>query len=199
MRFELRAELALSAILREARTPLLKITPAEVAAYYATHRQQFARKEGRVADLLENLLSPAAAKALVRRIGTGRRFRQLAIHEYLERGGDIESSPEKAKLMSAIFAARPGYVSPPIKLEKQWLVFVLRKVLPPRVRSLQEARAKIIEELKASRRQALAGAFDHRYRTRWSAQTICKPGYLAPGCARSSAPLGPYEDPFAAG
>lgn len=199
VRLELRGELALKAILAALERRSSKLTPREVESYYRAHRKQFARSEGRVADLVERLESPAAARALVRRIGTGKRFHKLAIHEYLERGGTIESTPEKAKLMSAIFAARLGEVSAPIKIETWWLVFVLRRVLPPRVRSLGEVRGTVVEELRASRRQALATAFDRSYRARWVPRTSCDPGYLAPGCAQYSGALGPYEDPFSSG
>ena len=200
---EISAELAVEAI-RRREDRGAPITREEVSAFYLAHRDQFGVPAARAVDLIERLPSAAAANALVRRIGTGRRFTEASeYHEIVLRDPGIMSTPEKAELVNEIFAAKPGVASQPLKLFRawpdSWLVFVVRRVIPPRPLPLARVRAAVLTRLRRQRRREVAAAFDREYRARWITRTSCRPGYVVAGCARSSASLGNYEDPFAAG
>jgi hypothetical protein len=199
---ELRAELAIEAIRQELARRASEITQQEVVAYYRRNRRQLAVPAARAVDLIEQLPSPAAANALVKRIGTGRRFSEASgYHEVVSHTPGYMGTPEKARLVNAIFAARIGVASRPMKLfnvwAHSWVVFVVRKDIPARLQPLAKVRSEVVERLRTRRQRELATAFDREYRDRWPAATSCSSGNVVPGCKQSHIPTTPYQDPFA--
>jgi hypothetical protein len=197
LKLELRAELAQEAI-RRAQARIASITtPKEVAAFYQSNPHRFDIPAERVVDLIENLPSPAAARALVKRIGAGRKFTQASrFHEIVLRNQARTTVHGKVQLVEAIFAARPGVVSQPISFDNGWTVFVVRRDVPAQPRTLAQVRGEVVEQLVLRRKRERAARFNREYRTRWTARTRCHPGYVAPGCAERRGVLGTYEDPF---
>ncbi len=196
-RLELRAELALEAIRRElARRS--RITPAQVAAYYQRNRSSFAEvPEARVVDIIERLPSAAAATALVKRIGSGKRFTQLAYHKRIVLSSGVLNGPASKKAVDyAIFAARPGVVSRPMPLGQGWAVFIVRKISPARGQSFAKVHDAVRASLRETRKREVEGAFKRAFRSEWTARTSCATGYVAPGCAQYHGRLGAHEDPF---
>jgi hypothetical protein len=194
--FEMRAELAGEAIRAKLASGAAHFSPRDLVAFYRANPRLFSGLEARVTDLLENQPSPSAAAALVRRIGTGRRFAEMANHEQVSRTSGYMQTPEKVKLVEAIFAARPGVVSRPMPLNGTWTVFVVRKLLPPKLKPLASVHAEASRLLNVARQHEIASVFDSEYRRRWSARTSCRSGFVAPGCPQYRGQLDAYEDPF---
>jgi hypothetical protein len=200
VKLELRAEVALEAVRAALAKRAARVTEGEVVGYYQGNRGLFDIPAERVVDLIELLPSAAAANALVRRLGTGRRFTQAShYHEVVLRVEGIGGESGKAKLVKAIFATEPGVASQPIKLfaawPNSWVVFVVRKKIPPRPQPLAKVRAEIVHRLTLDRERAISASFDQEYRKR-IARTNCSPGYHAPGCRQYAGALASYEDPF---
>jgi PPIC-type PPIASE domain len=196
VRLEMSAELDAEAIREKLAGRAAHFTQQELVDFYHANPQQFRGLEVRVTDLLENQPSSAAAASLVRRIGTGRAFTKLAYHEHVSRTPGFMRSPEKVKVVDAIFAAHPGVVSRPVMLNGHWAVFVVRKVVPPPVKPLSSVRAEAARQLNVVRQHEIAARFDSEYILRWHARTSCRSGYVAPGCPQFAGQLGAYEDPF---
>lgn len=193
--FEVEAELAAEAIREKLSHQARRFTAAEVTSFYR-HNPGLFTSEERVTELIENLSSVASANALVDRVGSGRGFTSMAIHEGVTHSLALMRSPEKAQIVNAIFLARPGIVSRPLLLNGSWTVFVVRKVIPGTVRPLGRVREAVGVRLRESRERALAREFDGRYAARWKARTSCRPEYVGPGCPQFAGQLGIYEDPF---
>lgn len=195
---ELRAELALEAI-RGMLARRSRVTEPQVVAYYDSHRKLFdAVPETRVVDIIEKLPSAAAATTLVNRVGTGRRFTALAYHKTIVLSTGVLNGPATKKAVDyAIFAARPGVVSRPMRLGEGWTVFIVRKVDPARPTPFAQAHRAVAATVNQQRKRNVASAFEKEYISRWTARTSCHSGYLAPGCAQYHGALGVYEDPFA--
>lgn len=196
VRRELRAEIAVEAVREELASQAHRFTQPDVAEFFRDHRDLFRTPEIRVTDLVENLASASAATALVRRIGTGHRFRAMAFHEQVTHTPGFMTTPEKKLVVNAIFAARPGHVSRPMLINHNWTVFVVRKIVPPRLEPLAAVRGAVATRLDVMRQREIARRFDREYRERWAAKTSCRAGYLAPGCPQFDGRLGAYEDPF---
>jgi hypothetical protein len=199
VKLEIRAELALDAIRQDLERRATRVTQREVAAYYAGNRRLFRAPELRVVDFVETLPSRAAALALIKHIGAGRRFAEVGFREKVPRPLAATGRPDKIRLVNAIFAARPGVASSPLRFFSAWTVFVVRKIIPPHgpSRPLAEVRSEVAERLVAVRRDDIAAQLDAEYKERWFAKTRCRAGYVAPGCAQYHGPVGSYEDPFA--
>jgi foldase protein PrsA len=195
---ELRAELALEAIQQGLAGRAEEVTSSEVVDYYRKNPQRFRTPEERVVDIVKKLASPAAATALVRRVGTGKRFARAAYRKRITYAPGVLLGPADKKAVDyAIFAARPGVVSRPMRLEGGWTIFVVRSIIRPRVVSLARAHDSVVALLTQRRQRQITSAFDDAYRVYWTGRTSCRPGYVAPGCAKYRGALEAYEDPFA--
>jgi hypothetical protein len=199
VKLEVSAELALDAVRQSLERRAGRVTQREVADFYSKNRQMFRAPETRVVDFNETLPSRSAAIALVKRIGAGRRFAEAGFREKVVRPLKETGRPDKIRLVNAIFAAHPGVASSPLHFYSAWTVFVVRKVIPPhgRPKPLAAVRGEVIERITARNRARFAAQLAAEYLRRWVAQTQCRPGYIAPGCAQYHGPLGSYEDPFA--
>lgn len=192
---EIEAELAGEAIREKLAAGAARFTPSQLAAFYRANASSFSTLEVRVTDLIENLPSPAAAEALVRRIGTGARFSKRAIRESVSRTPGYMSTPEKVKAVNAIFAAPAGVASRPVRLN-EWTVFVVRKVVPPTPKPLASVRAEVARSFDVQRQHEVAARFDREYISRGYAVTSCHAGWVAAGCPQRKGALASYEDPF---
>jgi hypothetical protein len=195
IKLEMRAELAIEAIRKKLAAEARRVGRPEVVRFYRQHSSLFRAPESRDVEVA-GAASSAAAKALVRRVGAGDGFARVANRKTILPIPYVQRTPEEASVARAMFAARPGVVSEPMTIDHNWIVFVVRKIMPSRLKPLASARGEVIEQLARLREQALAQRFDREYRARWVAKTKCEPGYVVPGCARSAAALGAYEDPF---
>jgi foldase protein PrsA len=198
VKLEVESELAANAIRRMLDRRAADVTSRELSAYYRHHLSRFHVGEDRMTELIENLASSAAASALARRIGTGARFSSRAMHESLQ-FYRVEGDGEKAKVLAAIFAARAGAVSRPMKLNGRWTVFIVRRIVPPKLESFAEVRSKVVALLTAERRRAIGSEYFHAYTRQWTAKTSCRPGYVVQGCAQYRGVRRPERDPFSSG
>lgn len=201
VKLEIRAELALEAIReRVAERAAAPVTAAEARSFYRSNIGDFSTPAVSVTDIVENLPTAAAAKDLVKRVGTGRRFTQVAIRKKLAHSSGVLSGPaDKKRVDYAIFAARPGVVSEPMQLAGAWTVFVVRKVIPARPQPFATVRDVAARGLQEQRRRELLGDLDREFGRYWRSRTTCRRGYVVAGCKQSGKALGAYEDPFGTG
>jgi hypothetical protein len=193
---EIKAELAAEAIRGELASRAARITPQEALSFYWSNRALFMTPEKRIVDAVENEPSVSAAKALTNRLGAGRRFATVAHRKSIARGPSLMLGPEERRVADAVFAARPGAVSPPVPLEHKWIVFVVRKTIKGRPEPFAKIHAELLTLIDRRRQHEIAARFDREYKKFWSSQTTCARDYVAPGCPQFSGQLGAYEDPF---
>jgi PPIC-type PPIASE domain len=200
VKLEVKSELAAEALREKLARRIDQVQPEhstsrEVVEFYRRHLSLFGTGT-RVTDLIERQSSPAAARAAARGLGKSQSSGGEAFHERVTR--DFSSTPdaEKAAVIDAIFAARPGVVSSPVLLLGSWTVFVVRKVILGKPMPFAQARPEALRRLSEYRQQAIVSSFGDRFSSRWKARTRCLHGYSGPGCPQSSRPLEAYEDPF---
>ncbi len=192
VRLEVQAELAAAAIRREVFGRVPAVGEPEVLAYYRAHRALFRVPEKRTVDLLEDLPSPGAARALVRGTGIGPAFARKAFHEQLQHNGS-RTEPDIERVTKAIFAADVGVPSRPLRLNRHWTVFVVRKVVPTSYGPLQKVQGRIVVRLTVRHRARALAAFSNSYRARWTAKTSCRSGDVVQGCAQYVGPHGQLD------
>jgi hypothetical protein len=182
-RLEIKTDLAIAEIRREIATHAGEVTAPELVVYYDQNPRPFRHHELRYVELIEKLSTPAAARALVRRIGTGKAFSKRAYHEALAQNVEpVGGTPTKDAVIRAIFAAKEGVVSRPMKLSTGWTVFIVRKIVPATVRPLPEVRDEVAKLLSSRREREFTGSFYKEYVRRWTARTHCSAGYVVQGC-----------------
>jgi parvulin-like peptidyl-prolyl isomerase len=196
VRLEVKTELAAAAIGRKLAKQATQITDAEIASFYARHRPLFVKPEERDVDLIEHLPSPAAAIALVRRIGTGARFARRALREPLLRDRGANVNQTEKDVTNAIFVSRPGVVSRPMVLNNGWTVFIVRKITPAKLKPLASVRGEVIRRLIDLRHREITASFEREYEARWRSRTRCGLGYAIQKCARYTGARAAEESPF---
>lgn len=199
VRLEIKVILAAS-LLREAMSRSLPVlTRQDVAAYYDTHRSSFRAPDERVVDLIENISSARAARALGRRLGAGLRFAKRAQRESVLRQSAYEAAHRpNGKLVHAIFAATPGTVSGPVAFNGLWVILVVRRLVRGAPMPLESAAEAIAKLLLVQRRGRVEPRFLASYRMRWKARTSCRPGFVVEKCAQHAGPPAREVDPLRA-
>lgn len=194
---ELGAELASAALSRMVSARVRPVTGAEVGGYYQDHQVEFRVPELRLTDLIESIPTRAAAIALGERLGSGSRFAGRALHEKVEWETPAEQARrDNARLVRLIFAARPGTVAGPVRFRDGWVLVVVRKVVPARVKPLAAVEEGIAERLAAKRRRVAVHSFTEAYRRKWIAKTDCRPGFVVRGCSQYKGRVAPEGDPL---
>lgn len=172
------------------------ITPQQVAAYYEENKSLFGRPPRRALEIAR-LGSRAEALTLKREIAHGESFAtavsKLPLQQPIfSKNGSV---PEYQHLLyhqipldHAIFSARRGALSGPVRINYGYYIFRVKRVFPPAQKTLAQARATIVRELpEVLYKQALATYIKH-WRESWTQKTDCKPGYVIKKCRQFTAP-----------
>src|SRR5215210_5853044 len=166
-----------------------KVTDAQITDYYNKNKQRFAQPERR--DLRIVLTKgEAKAKQAKRAIGRGRAFGKVAKRFSIDQaskaqGGKLpavaKGQQEKA-LDNAIFKARKGRLTGPIKTQFGYYVFEVTKITKASQQTLAEAKATIKQTLASQNQQKALDKFVKSFRKRWKAKTECRTGYRTADC-----------------
>jgi parvulin-like peptidyl-prolyl isomerase len=179
--FEARAELAASklheAIVR--REPA--ITPAQIASYYAHHRQLFVNPEQRQL-LITNRKSPAAVVAIKKEVNAGRSFAAISQSDSVVRPDKQGGSGEVTALERAIYSAKANVLTGPIRKRVDYFVFEVLRITPRFQRTLAQVRTTIAQRLEGERARRVIAEFTKAWQSRWTAKTDCAPDYIVYQC-----------------
>src|SRR4051812_30937935 len=166
-----------------------KVTDAQVAAYYNKNKARFAQPERR--DLRIVLTKDKAKAEQARKaIAGGESFASVAKKYSIDQaskaqGGKLpavaKGQQEKA-LDAAIFKAKKGQLTGPIKTQFGYYVFDVNKVTPASQQTLDQAKATIKQTLASQNQQKALDKFVKSFRKRWKAKTDCREGYRTQDC-----------------
>jgi hypothetical protein len=194
---EIKAETAAAMLRAMVSKRAQPVTHADITDYYARNRGQFRVVELRFTDLIESIPSRVAAIALGRRLGAGRRFAARALHEQVASETPREAAHQgNAGLVRTIFAAVPGRVAGPVKFALGWVLVVVRKVVPSRIKPLAAVKEQITTRLTSNRQRAGLLSFIKTYRSKWTAKTDCSPGFVVQKCSQYHGPVAPESNPL---
>jgi hypothetical protein len=174
------------------------VTHVDVVNYYTDNLARFRVPESRITDLIYGLPSRSAAVALGKRLGPGRRFAARALNEELPLyAPSVQARKGNTALIRTIFAAKPGTIAGPARFGSKWVLVVVRKIVPARIRPIATVEGEIATRLSRERhRHALLG-FLRAYRSKWRAKTDCRPGYVVQKCAQYHGPIAQEDNPLA--
>src|SRR3954452_24866616 len=166
-----------------------KVTDAQIAAFYNKNKARFAQPERR--DLRIVLTKNKAKAAQARKaIASGQSFASVAKKYSIDQtskaqGGKLpavaKGQQEKA-LDSAIFKAKKGQLTGPVKTQFGYYVFDVSKIAQASQQSLDQAKATIKQTLASQNQQKALDAFVKSFRKRWKAKTDCRQGFRTQDC-----------------
>lgn len=170
----------------------VKVTAAQVAAYYNRHRQSVGRPER--SELLDKLARTkakaqlarqaiergAAWKAVARKYSTLRASSAQPTEPTAAANGQREPAVERA-----IFAGKQGQLQGPIDAPAGYLVFEVTSVTPASKPTRAQARDQIVKQLRVRQTLIAATSYQHRYRS----ETTCTKGFVMPAvCGNAPKP-----------
>jgi foldase protein PrsA len=166
-----------------------KVTDQQIKEYYDKNKQQFAQPERRDLSIV---LTKTEAKAQQAKdaFQSGQPFKQVAKEFSIDdaskaQGGKLpavsKGQQEKA-FDSAIFSAKKGKLTGPVKTQFGYYVFKVDKVSKASQQSLDEAKETIKQVLASQNQQKALEAFVKDFRKRWKEETECREGFETQDC-----------------
>jgi foldase protein PrsA len=166
-----------------------KVTDAQIADYYNKNKQRFAQPERR--DLRIVLTKgEAKAKQAKRALDSGQSFKTVAKKFSIDQaskaqGGKLpavaKGQQEKA-LDTAIFKAKKGRLTGPVKTQFGYYVFEVTKVTKASQQTLAQAKETIRQTLASQNQQKALDKFVKSFRERWKEKTDCREGFRTADC-----------------
>jgi foldase protein PrsA len=166
-----------------------KVTDAQIAAFYNKNKARFAQPERR--DLRIVLTKDKAkAEQAKKAIESGQSFKSVAKKYSIDQaskaqGGKLpavaKGQQEKA-LDTAIFAAKKGELTGPVKTQFGYYVFDVTKITKATQQTQDQAKATIKQTLASQNQQKALDTFVKSFRKRWKAKTDCRDAYRTQDC-----------------
>jgi hypothetical protein len=198
VKFVIEAEVA-AAVLRAAVSGQVRpVTHADVVNYYSDNPARFRVPPARVTDLIYGLASKSSAIALGKRLGPGKRFAARALKEELPLyAPSVQARSGNAELIHAIFTAKPDVLVGPVRFGTTWVLAVVRKIVPARIKPLAMLEGEIATRLSRERHRLALLGFLQAYQSKWKAKTYCRPEYVVQKCAQYHGPIAHEGNPLA--
>jgi foldase protein PrsA len=162
---------------------------AEIAKYYEAHKSDFGKPERRNLQIILTK-TESGAKAAKAEVEGGKSFATVAKAVSLDplsknNGGslpEVSRGEEEKALNEAVFAAKTGVLSGPVKTPFGYYIFKVTKVLPSTQQSLSQAESAVAQQISSQGSQHALSAFVEEFKKKWTAKTECRSGYVAPDC-----------------
>jgi foldase protein PrsA len=171
------------------------VSEAEVSKYYEEHKAQYGQPERR--DLRVVLTkTEAAAKQAKSEIESGKSFASVAKSRSIDptsksTGGELPGvvkGEEQKALSEAVFAARQGVLSGPVKTPFGFYVFEVKATHPASQQTLAQVKATIKQQLASQGSQKSLEQFGKELQKTWTARTECRTEYVVKDCKGYKAP-----------
>jgi foldase protein PrsA len=166
-----------------------KVSDAAIAKYYNANKARFAQPERR--DLLVVLTkTQAKAQQAKQAIQGGQSFASVAKNFSIDQaskaqGGKLaavaKGQQEKA-LDTAVFSAKKGVLTGPVKTQFGFYVFKVTKITPASQQTLDQAKTTIKQLLASQQQQKALDAFVKKFQKKWKDKTDCADAYRTSDC-----------------
>ena len=166
-----------------------EVTDKDIADYYAKNKQRFAQPETRD---LEVVLAAKKAKAdaALKEIKSGKKWAAVAKKYSSDdaskaQGGKlpgVTKGQQEKTFDAAIFSAKKGVVTGPVKTQFGFYVFRVTKITPAKQQTLEEVKTTIKNLLQSQQQQKAINDFVKDYQKRYTAMTNCAKGYVVDQC-----------------
>jgi foldase protein PrsA len=166
-----------------------KVTDEQIRAYYDKNKQRFAQPERR--DLRIVLTKDKAkAEEAKKALEDGGSWKSVAKKYSIDQasknqGGQllaVAKGQQEAALDKAVFSAKKGELSGPVKTQFGWYVFEVSKITEASQQTLEQAKETIKGILASENQQKALDAFIKDFQEEWKEKTNCRKGYITQDC-----------------
>src|SRR3954469_6483019 len=165
------------------------VSDAQIQDYYNKNKQRFAQPETRD---LEVVLAAKKAKAdaALKAVKSGTPWAKVAKQYSSDdasksQGGKlpgVTKGQQEKSFDAAIFSAKKGVITGPVKTQFGYYVFRVTKVTPAKQQSLTEVKTTIKNLLQSQSQQKAINDFVKDYQKRYTKMTNCAKGYVVDQC-----------------
>ena len=166
-----------------------KVTDAQIKTYYDKNKQRFAqpeRRDLRIVLTKEKGRADTAKKAL----DSGQSWKSVAKKYSIDQasksqGGEllaVAKGQQEPALDKAVFAAKKGELTGPVKTQFGYYVFEVTKETKASQQTLQQASQTIKGILASENQQKALDKFIKTFQKDWKAKTNCRKGYVTQDC-----------------
>jgi foldase protein PrsA len=167
-----------------------KVTPAQIQAYYNSHKSQFGTPETRNIRIVL-AKSQAQAQAAKKALQSGQSWSAVANKYSTDptskgRGGlltGVQKGQQDRALDQASFSAQVNKLLGPVKGTFGWYVFEVTKITPGSQQSLAQATPLIQQTLISQQQTNAQNAIDSTAKKHWLNKTKCRSQYAMSDCS----------------
>jgi foldase protein PrsA len=171
------------------------VTEAQIEKYYNENKSRFGTPEKRNLRIILTK-TEAAASAAKKEVESGKSFASVAKRVSIDptskaNGGllsGVTKGQEEKALDEAVFAAKKGVLSGPVKTPFGYYVFEVLSATTGNQQTLAQAKSSIKQQLTATGQQTALSTFVKNFKKKWTAKTECRAGYLVQDCKGYKAP-----------
>lgn len=164
----------------------VRFTEADAKKYYDTNRAEFRKQEERTASHI--LVATEAEAQAIRAEATPANFADLAKKNSTDpgtkaNGGDlgvIQKGQLVPEFEKVAFQLKQGEISEPVKTQFGWHLIYISKITPARTIPFAEAKAGIIQQQLAAKRQSELSTWGEKTLKEWESKTVYANADLKP-------------------
>ncbi len=190
---DLYANVKLQLLTNKLRTKIVsaktKVTPAQIQAYYNTNKATFGTPEHRSMRVVLNKNKAQIKKAL-KALRKGASWAAVAKKYSTDptskaTGGvlsQVTKGQEDPGLDKAVFSAKKGKLTGPIKTNFGYYLFDVTGITPAVQQTVAQATPSIKQILQSQGQQTALNKFVTGFQKKWTKQTTCRKGYIIAIC-----------------
>ena len=172
-----------------------KVTDAQITQYYNKNKARFAQPERRD---LRIVLTKTKAKADEAKaaIQSGQSFKSVVSKYSIDQSSKqqggvllaVAKGQQEKSLDTAVFGAKKGVLTGPVKTQFGYYVFQVQKVTKASQQTLTQAKETIRQLLISTNQQKELDSFVKDFRERWKDETNCRDGFVVQDCKNAPKP-----------
>jgi foldase protein PrsA len=170
-------------------------TEAQIKKYYNENKARFGTPEKRNLRIILTKTEAQAASAK-KEVESGKSFASVAKKVSIDptskaNGGllsGVTKGQEEKTLDEAVFTAKKGVLSGPIKTPFGYYIFEVLSATAGSQQSLAQAKSSIKQQLTATQQQTALSKFVKEFKKKWTGKTECRTGYVVQDCKSYKAP-----------
>jgi parvulin-like peptidyl-prolyl isomerase len=169
-----------------------KVSDAQIQDFYDKNKDRFAQPERRDLRIVltKNEAKANEAKAALE---SGESWKSVAKKYSIDEASKAQGGklPAQAKgtleksLDKAVFDAKKGQITGPVKTQFGYYVFEVDKVAAATQQTLEQAKETIRQTLQSQNQQKALDKFVADFQKKWKEKTECREGYVTQQCANA--------------
>jgi len=171
-----------------------KVSDAQIQDFYNKNKERFSQPERRD---LRIVLTKGEAKANAAKsaLANGESWKVVAKKYSIDeaskaQGGKLPAQAEgtlEKSLDQAVFKAKKGQLSGPVKTQFGYYVFQVEKIQAASQQTLEQAKETIRQTLQSQNQQKALDKFVADFQKKWKERTTCREGYVTQVCKGAKA------------